>query len=520
MRIDLVIEPPLHRFKYAEPLRWTKRWKMDGSIIEERSYLNSGEDIKQTDNVYKWLDKIRFRYVPAVKGGDYFSSLMGELHDVLNNAHSATLSAQGQRFIRGIQKITENITAELSRQINLPSAIQVPSDFKILFSNLDFGSIVNNNIYHLKQRGDGIKARHIPIILKSMAEQEKNIAIPGYVKPDTIWGFEEPENNLELKFAFELAKNFLEYSKDLQIFITTHSPAFYALDEVNEDVVTFFVNQDSEKCTYIRKTSFEDTDTIHEAMGLLPLISPYIQQIYEKQQYIENLKSEIDNLPTKIKCIVLTEDENPEHLVTYLKLNKFCIEETEVIPYYGADNINASIILGKYLKTKLPKATIIIHRDQDYLTPDQINDFRSKIEKQDFHFFTTKGVDVENEYLIAEHINYLYPEISISDAKLILENSTKATIEDSIKRLVNHTFLTQKINNSDAYGEMEKIKQLYNSDPERYRYGKKFLGHTKSQVQKIVKRNTNLYQYSPYIKNTQLTSISDSIWDTDEKIGT
>ncbi|MBE4044311.1 ATP-binding protein, partial [Vibrio parahaemolyticus] len=42
---------------------------------------------------------------------------------------------------------------------------------------------------------------------------------------------EEPENNLELKYAFELAEVFRGYSKDIQIFITTHSPAFYALDK-------------------------------------------------------------------------------------------------------------------------------------------------------------------------------------------------------------------------------------------------------------------------------------------------
>ncbi|MBE4043191.1 ATP-binding protein, partial [Vibrio parahaemolyticus] len=231
VRIDLVINPPKHRFKHAKPLLWTKKWKQDGSIIETRRYIETGDELSQKDNVYKWLDKIRYRYVPAVKGQDYFSNLMGELHDVLNEAHENILNSQGEDFISGIQEITEDITTDLNTQIGIKNTIQVPSDFRQLFSNLDFGVKLDGNTYHLKQRGDGIKIRHIPIILKYMSEQEKNISRAGYVKPDTIWGFEEPENNLELKYAFELAEVFRGYSKDIQIFITTHSPAFYALDK-------------------------------------------------------------------------------------------------------------------------------------------------------------------------------------------------------------------------------------------------------------------------------------------------
>jgi predicted ATP-dependent endonuclease of OLD family len=68
-----------------------------------------------------------------------------------------------------------------------------------------------------------------------MSDQEKRISIPGYVKPDTIWGFEEPENNLEFKYAFEVAEEIKKYSTDIQIFITTHSPAFYALDKAKDN---------------------------------------------------------------------------------------------------------------------------------------------------------------------------------------------------------------------------------------------------------------------------------------------
>ena len=173
IRIDLYISPPEHRFKNAELVHWTKKWKKDGSVVEERKFYQSGKVLNPSENIYKWLDKIRYRYIPAIKGQNYFSSLMGELHDVLNEAHEAVLSSQGEDFISGIREVTESITKELDEQIGISNTIQVPSDFKQLFSNLDFGVRLDGNTYHLKQRGDGIKIRHIPVILKYMSQQEK-----------------------------------------------------------------------------------------------------------------------------------------------------------------------------------------------------------------------------------------------------------------------------------------------------------------------------------------------------------
>lgn len=71
----------------------------------------------------------------------------------------------------------------------------------------------------LSQRGDGIQARHIPIILKYIADEDyKQSTSRGAVKINTLWGFEEPENGLELLKAFEMADQFVVYSEEVQIF--------------------------------------------------------------------------------------------------------------------------------------------------------------------------------------------------------------------------------------------------------------------------------------------------------------
>lgn len=508
IRIDLIIHPPKRRFKYAKPLKWTKRWRQDGSVIEERKYIGSGKLVPPRDGVSQWLDKIRYRYIPAIKGQSYFSALMGELHDVLNEAHAETLSTQGEEFISGIQQITQDITKDLSQQIGISNTIQVPSDFKQLFSNLDFGVRLGGNTYHLKQRGDGIKVRHIPVILKYMSEQERNISRAGYVKPDTIWGFEEPENNLELRYAFELAKTFKEYSKDIQIFVTTHSPAFYALDEEEGDGVnTFYISQGEDNCTLVTPVTHDDTDDLHESMGLLPIITPYLTKIYAHQNEIENLKSRVEELEDTIEYVVLTEDENHEHVIRYFEAQGCDSGVTEFYSYFGADQINAAVVLGKYLKSKRPDITVIIHRDRDYHDDKKIDLIRKKIERNGFVFYVTKGVDLEGEYICPNHINAIYPNISVEQAEELIEIATDKVKETSIDRLIDQDLKSNKPEQLAYAKQIRKLREKYENDVERFRYGKKVTGELKSQIQKIIKRNSNLFLESDFIKNEALVEV-------------
>ena len=98
-----------------------------------------------------------------------------------------------------------------------------------MFKTLIFQTVVEDrdSLIPLDMRGDGIQARHIPIILKYIADEDQKTRNQGSMKVNTIWGFEEPENGMELSKAFELADDFLEYTDSIQMFITTHSPAFY-----------------------------------------------------------------------------------------------------------------------------------------------------------------------------------------------------------------------------------------------------------------------------------------------------
>ena len=517
IKIELIIQPPRDRFKNAETVKWTKIWKPDGTIKETRKHLN-GSEVSTRNNVNQWLSKLIFRYVPAVKGEKFFSILMGELHDVLNTTYHEALTDQGENFITGIQEITKDISKTLEKQLKISNSIQVPSDFKMLFSNLDFGLKKNGNIYHLKQRGDGIKIRHIPIILRYMAKQEKNLALRGYVNPDTIWGFEEPENNLEMKYAFELANEFLSYLDEIQIFITTHSPAFYALDKTNDDqIYTYFINKNSLGETEIKKITHDKYEDIHEEMGLLPLITPYLEEINKQSKILEEQKNKLSNLGVNVKCIVLTEDENNQYLKKYLEFHNFKIDETEIISYNGVKNMNSATILGTYLRKKYQDCEIILHRDRDYLSEEEIKKLKDNLKKKNIKPFITIGTDIESIFLNIKHLNHI-TKIDKTELEKILNEAIEENEEHSLKRFINHKMknLTPELlelkKKGNDYGLYRKLEQEYNEDKIKYMYGKKVFGILKSKIQKSLGNNPELIEKTDYILSDELQTISTNIW--------
>lgn len=530
IEIELIVNPPKKQnFKHNGPVKWTKIWRENSTIPKESiEYLNGKKFTNNNrSSYYKWLKKIRFRYVPAIKSERYFNDLMYVLYDVLQKD---TMNLENE-FNKQVGEKTNLITKEIISRLNIDSVLQFKGSFRDLFLNLEFGSKDGKSM--LSQRGDGIKIRHIPIILQNIAEAELKEEKNREPVASTIWGFEEPENNLEYDSARKLAESFIEYIKQIhfqdksqtyfdegiQIFITTHSPVFYTLSNLNHEKITsFFVKKQNNESSDIKLITNDESISIENEMKLLPLIelSKHWRNISCKISSLEESKAELENQLESIdnnkKCIFLTEDKKKGLVEKLIKSNGFNLEEVDLRTYKGCTNITSAEILDKYLKDRYGDNCphIVIHKDKDYMTEKDKKEEIEKYKKQNIHLFITEGTDIESYFLNIEHINYCHNEI-LGDELLELlkksKNDKKAKAIDLLK--LKEFGSTYKNKNSHLSEYFDKV---YEERENKLFHGKEVMKKFRSLFQEKYKKNAVIEKNSDYLKDDFLQDLADSIW--------
>jgi predicted ATPase len=525
IKIILDIDLKYEKNKYV---RWTRQWNNQGvrNIDIKEVFLDDGtaSSFIASSRAPGWLDRIIFRYIPAIKAPSYFQHLFEELHDLLNSTYSKQFQENTKSLIQSIQDITTEITTELSESLSLKNKISLPTDLKVFFGSLDFSLELNGRNFNLASRGDGIKVRHIPVVLRFLA-QKVNINRKGALDIQTIWGFEEPENNLEMSHAFEVAKKFIEYSAEIQMFITTHSPAFYSLKDDKKNTSCWFVERNIEDSTMVTNIA-EETIDIDEKMGILAYITPFVNEKNEeiKKEKEERFKliDQINSLNPQTKCIVFTEDSADElqMIKAIIEANRFVIEETTFFSYEGKDNLKNAIYASKWLiKEKFKNVKhVIFHRDRD-IDGDMIYKKLMDTLPSNYYLFITEGYDLDSYFLNEAHICNIYPELHQAFVKQKIDEAIRDTSEKSIKKLIDGLFQMYHDNKSltkvHSPSRLEKEAQkLYDEDTLRYSYGKTVLGNLKGKLQhKTTSKNFMVFKPTEHLKLDILRKISGEIWN-------
>ncbi|PTV96100.1 AAA15 family ATPase/GTPase [Rhodobacter aestuarii] len=309
--------PPKYAGTLGEKVVIKRQWNSTGKIPDEAWIINGKELIGKADftsskktQLTRFLNDIDFAYIPAIKDRDSFARLIERMYGAISQ--NAKFIQKTNHFISAIGEEAANLTNSISNVIPGNAVLSPPTDMERLFRNLDFSVGIGQHSL-LRQKGDGIKARYIPEILRFINESESR-------KKLFVWGFEEPENSLDLEAASSEARRFKAFStrEDTQVFITSHSPAFYLAeaDELHgESVKRFFVtkqesNDDGNVYPEDAITPIDDimqTEKVMEGAGLLRL--PYIikhvaelnEMIASEQARTEALAEEITAMKAQIE---------------------------------------------------------------------------------------------------------------------------------------------------------------------------------------------------------------------------
>lgn len=277
-------------FKLGQLVVWRRVWRQTG-LHSDQIRLADGQELPSRSKGYAYLKAIRYDYVPAIKGPEYFERLLAAVHDMLDATVRSDIRTAAAGFTSEIRRHTKEILADLESQLGLKSDIELPSDLRQLFSELEFRSDSGGHQVALSQRGDGIKVRHIPLILRWLAKQANHLSAPGRPRVATIWGYEEPENNLETRKCFDLAQYFVDTSGEVQTFLTTHSPVFYSVFNGTGSAVSLVeVQLDPGTGTMLTPRAAgqkSDVDALHSSIGFLELLEPHVREWKKKADLLE-----------------------------------------------------------------------------------------------------------------------------------------------------------------------------------------------------------------------------------------
>jgi len=228
---------------YLNPPKTYKSLSGEKKVFIERQFDRNGDkiekyspdDTKKKASIKRIINKVRYIYIPALKGEDvlqYLLSLIGE-QQLISEKNITTLNEGIANKTKDLRKILENSGIGIGTSFGLPTFL---ADFwqklSVNTSYEQFDKLENEikgsnksklnptqfNIA-LQFRGEGIKSKYIPPLLQWLDKNDKT--------KEFIWGIDEPENSLEFDLADKLARlYFNDYANKNQIFLTSHSLAF------------------------------------------------------------------------------------------------------------------------------------------------------------------------------------------------------------------------------------------------------------------------------------------------------
>lgn len=286
---------------------------------------------------------------------------------------------------------------------------------------------------------------------------------------------DEPDSHIHSNLQINLLNELL-IEENIQVFIITHNENL--INSISEQGNILFINEQIKNLGEVNKSSIETFDFIKNELSAKLLA--------------------INNKPG-IKNYIVTEDENTQFIKSFFDMHGYEENETEYISYFGCDTIGSALVIGNYILKINEGAKVIIHRDRDYLTEEEIDIIRQKVENKGFIFFTTNGVDIESNFINPNHINALYPQLTIETINRIIEEATNDTERDSLDRILKRYAIQKKSG--------VEFLDMYHQNKERFRYGKKVFGRLKGKIQQLIGENPNLLRATDSIIIDELNNI-------------
>ena len=282
----------------------TKKWNRDSTIPQitdnvEMLLSKSGKPYNDRvrASLTRYLNKIKYIYVPAIKDQRIFENMLERLQSTIYEkklADNETLKLSMSNLFESVSKTTYELSEEFNAATGIESMIATPSNVAELYQTLSIITKSEGNLVLLEDRGDGIQVRYIPSILNYIALNSSE---------KFIWGFEEPENSLEFNMARKMAEDFYNiYKMKSLIFLTTHSPAFIDIGYMDEGR-GFRCYKEGEATQVVSFEEAEKLELLEEELGYAYILRDQYEQVKAMAQKNAEMQETVNKLQTELKII-------------------------------------------------------------------------------------------------------------------------------------------------------------------------------------------------------------------------
>jgi AAA15 family ATPase/GTPase len=432
----------------------------DGKSLPNIEYRSENPEIREKINAgdgnvarqfTTFLNKIEYLYIPAVRDRTLIHSLLLRFEQIIK---SDTTNAEGfDGAVQSLSTILNNASSGISKEfesyMGLPALATLSANVTDVLGAIEINVKSGAQIRNKRKNGAKGEVKNIPINLFSSGDGVIMTYLVYFLSYLTqknskkvIWGFEEPENSLEYSKVQKLAEQFYgTFTKQAQIFITTHSPAFIKLHEY-DNILLYRVytlpqsRQDSlaglpdRKPTYVTKI-----DDIPRQMTLFKN-NPDALDTLEQELFLAEQSKEIEEAAHRVTAreqeLIETQRDFEEKYKGLFPDNVFICE----------DSANYIIYFWKRMLVKIgldEKNTLII--SSDGCTQDKVEDWlvgqkrcNSDYLPRVFREIDRDGLSKEQLELLAErktnkfsgHFKYKYCALPVNE----IENFALLSVDD------------------------------------------------------------------------------------------
>lgn len=273
-----------------------------------------------------------------------------------------------------------------------------------------------------------------------------------------------------------------------QVLLTTHSR--HVVDAIGASSGFFWI-----------RNGKVDMATVDDEIGVLMEIGAL------------DVKERVGQAETK--AVVLTEDELTRSLEIVLASSGFDLKSTVVLPYYGVTTISNLRPLVNIIRSKDPASKIVIHRDRDFLSEEELEDWKTKVRAIQVEPFVTRGRDIESYFIDARYLSAVNPECSEADFDALIGSVAQSMVDSITKDFVNGRIdILRKNSNRPAYDPgaiAVEANKVVSADLRRH-CGKTVLRAVKSKFQSLYSSNLKTNEKTEHLADHDLAAIAKKVF--------